>query len=40
MLYEVITHNPEFTMMEFYQAYATYREMMDFTEKLICHVVV
>ncbi len=33
-----IQHNPEFTMMEFYQAYATYREMMDFTEKLICHV--
>ncbi|MCP3177534.1 lysine--tRNA ligase [Desulfuromonas sp. KJ2020] len=33
-----IQHNPEFTMMEFYQAYATYRELMDFTEKLICHV--
>ena len=23
------THNPEFTMLEFYQAYADYREMMD-----------
>ncbi len=33
-----IQHNPEFTMMEFYQAYATYRDLMDFTEKLICHV--
>jgi lysyl-tRNA synthetase class 2 len=33
-----IQHNPEFTMMEFYQAYATYETLMDFTEKLICHV--
>ncbi len=31
-------HNPEFTMMEFYYAYATYRELMDFTEKLISGV--
>ncbi len=29
-----ILHNPEFTMMEFYQAYATYRELMDLTEEL------
>lgn len=28
-------HNPEFTMLEFYQAYADYNDMMDFTEKLI-----
>jgi lysyl-tRNA synthetase, class II len=28
-------HNPEFTMMEFYEAYATYQDLMDFTEKLI-----
>lgn len=28
-------HNPEFTMMEFYQAYTDYRELMDFTENLI-----
>lgn len=28
-------HNPEFTMLEFYQAYATYEEIMDFTEVLI-----
>ncbi len=33
-----IQHNPEFTMMEFYQAYATYEDLMDFSEKLICHV--
>ena len=28
-------HNPEFTMLEFYQAYADYVEMMDLTEKLV-----
>jgi len=28
-------HNPEFTMLEFYQAYATYNELMDFTEVLL-----
>lgn len=28
-------HNPEFTMMEFYQAYADYQELMDFTEQLM-----
>lgn len=27
-------HNPEFTMLEFYQAYATYHDLMDLTEKL------
>ena len=27
-------HNPEFTMLEFYQAYANYRDMMDLTEEL------
>lgn len=30
-------HNPEFTMMEFYEAYANYRSLMDFTEGLIRH---
>jgi lysyl-tRNA synthetase class 2 len=30
-------HNPEFTMMEFYEAYANYRTLMDFTEGLIRH---
>jgi lysyl-tRNA synthetase class 2 len=28
-------HNPEFTMLEFYQAYATYETLMDFTEALL-----
>lgn len=28
-------HNPEFTMLEFYQAYATYEELMTLTEQLI-----
>jgi lysyl-tRNA synthetase class 2 len=28
-------HNPEFTMIEFYQAYADYRELIDLTEDLM-----
>ena len=28
-------HNPEFTMLEFYQAYSDYLELMDMTEELI-----
>ena len=28
-------HNPEFTMLEFYQAYTDYRGLMDFTEELL-----
>lgn len=28
-------HNPEFTMIEFYQAYADYRDLMDLTETLM-----
>ena len=28
-------HNPEFTMLEFYQAYATYLDLMDLTEHLM-----
>jgi lysyl-tRNA synthetase class 2 len=28
-------HNPEFTMLEFYQAYADYRDLMDLIEMLI-----
>ena len=28
-------HNPEFTMIEFYQAYATYHDFMDLTEELL-----
>jgi lysyl-tRNA synthetase class 2 len=31
------THNPEFTMLEFYQAYADYREMMTLVEELLVH---
>lgn len=33
-----IQHNPEFTMMEFYQAYATYEDLMELTEEMICHI--
>jgi lysyl-tRNA synthetase class 2 len=29
-------HNPEFTMIEIYQAYADYHSMMDLTEEMIC----
>jgi lysyl-tRNA synthetase class 2 len=32
-------HNPEFTMMEFYQAYATYEDLMAMTEDLFVHIV-
>ena len=32
-------HNPEFTMMEFYQAYATYEDLMAMTEELFVHIV-
>jgi lysyl-tRNA synthetase class 2 len=28
-------HNPEFTMLEFYQAYATYADLMELTEELL-----
>ena len=28
-------HNPEFTMLEFYQAYADYRQLMDLTEEML-----
>jgi lysyl-tRNA synthetase, class II len=30
-----LKHNPEFTSIEFYQAWATYEDLMDFTENLI-----
>ncbi|MFO0880573.1 MAG: lysine--tRNA ligase [Gemmataceae bacterium] len=33
-------HNPEFTMMELYQAYGDYRSMMDLTENLIVSCVI
>ncbi len=28
-------HNPEFTMIEFYEAYATYHDLMDITEEML-----
>ena len=31
-------HNPEFTMLEFYQAYANYHDLMKLTQDLIIHV--
>ncbi|MBI4587633.1 MAG: lysine--tRNA ligase [Candidatus Rokubacteria bacterium] len=31
-------HNPEFTMLEFYQAYADYGDLMELTETLLCHL--
>ncbi|MDH4261750.1 MAG: lysine--tRNA ligase [Spirochaetia bacterium] len=34
-----IKHNPEFTMMEIYQAYADYSDMMTLTEEIITHLV-
>jgi len=32
------THNPEFTMIELYQAYADYEDMMEITEQMIQHI--
>jgi lysyl-tRNA synthetase, class II len=32
------THNPEFTMLEFYEAFADYHDMMDVVEALVSHV--
>ncbi|MEM7589196.1 MAG: lysine--tRNA ligase [Myxococcota bacterium] len=31
-------HNPEFTTVEFYQAYATHQDLMQLTEELLCHL--
>jgi lysyl-tRNA synthetase class 2 len=33
-------HNPEFTMLEFYQAYSDYRGMMDLTEEMLKQVAI
>ena len=33
-------HNPEFTMLEFYQAYATYQDLMSLTEEMISRLAV
>jgi lysyl-tRNA synthetase class 2 len=32
-------HNPEFTMLEFYQAYADFRDVMNLTQELVTHAV-
>jgi lysyl-tRNA synthetase class 2 len=32
-----VRHNPEFTMMEFYAAYWTHHDLMDFTENVLRH---
>ncbi len=34
-----VRHNPEFTMLEFYQAYATYEDLMDLTEEMVSGLV-
>jgi lysyl-tRNA synthetase class 2 len=31
-------HNPEFTMLELYQAYGDYNDLMDFCEELLCDI--
>ena len=31
-------HNPEFTMLEFYQAYSNYHDLMDLTQELVAFV--
>ena len=31
-------HNPEFTMLEFYQAYATFEDFMNLSEELFCEL--
>jgi lysyl-tRNA synthetase, class II len=33
-------HNPEFTMLEFYQAYATFTDLMDLTEEMVSEAAV
>jgi len=32
-------HNPEFTQIEFYWAYADYQDLMKFTEKMLCSII-
>ncbi len=32
-------HNPEFTMLEFYQSYATFEDLMGLTQEMLCFIV-
>ncbi len=34
-----LTHNPEFTTCEFYQAYADYKDLLDMTETMVSQMV-
>ncbi|MHB1660891.1 MAG: lysine--tRNA ligase [bacterium] len=34
-----VKHNPEFTMLEFYMAYSTYENLMDFVEKMLSELI-
>ncbi len=33
-----VKHNPEFTMMELYQAFADYSDIMELTEQMVAHI--
>jgi lysyl-tRNA synthetase class 2 len=33
-----LQHNPEFTMLEFYESYSTYEDLMELFEKMICQI--
>ena len=33
-----VRHNPEFTMIELYQAYADYKDMMEITENMVAYI--
>jgi lysyl-tRNA synthetase class 2 len=33
-----VRHNPEFTIMELYEAYTDYNKMMDLTEEMFCYI--
>lgn len=33
-----LTHNPEFTSIELYDAYADYNDLMNFTEEILCKI--
>jgi lysyl-tRNA synthetase class 2 len=35
-----VTHRPEFTLLEWYRAYATYEDIQRDTEELVCHLAI